>query len=160
MRRMDKAPVLKGGSKNYIFDILSKHSTTINVYVMSILVLTIVFVKEFPLEIRAYAGTIPGNVVLFFATLIIADKYSWVSGLLMALLSLLLLSLGPRTVAEGFQSPYTNNMKIVTDKEKWWVEKVFKENPLAIQEDIVNTKQIQDGSNSSSSTSSQGGSQR
>jgi hypothetical protein len=126
---------------------------------MSILVLTIVFVKEFPLEIRAYAGTIPGKVVLFFATLIIADKYSWVSGLLMALLSLLLLSLGPRTVAEGFQSPYTNNMKIITDKEKWWVEKVFKENPLAIQEDIVNTKQIQDGSNSSSSTSSQGGSQ-
>jgi len=160
MRRMDKAPVLKGGAKNYIFDILSKYSTTINVYVMSILVLTIVFVKEFPLEIRAYAGTIPGKIVLFFATLIIADKYSWVSGLLMALLSLLLLSLGPRTVAEGFQSPYTNNMKIVTDKEKWWVEKVFKENPLAIQEDIVYTKQIQDGSNSSSSTSSQGGSQR
>jgi hypothetical protein len=160
MRRMDKAPVLKGGSKNYIFDILSKYSTTIDVYVMSILVLTIVFVKEFPLEIRAHAGTIPGKIVLFFATLIIADKYSWVSGLLMALLSLLLLSLGPRTVAEGFQSPYTNNMKIVTDKEKWWVEKVFKENPLAIQEDIVNTKQIQDGSNSSSSTSSQGGSQR
>ena len=157
---MDKAPVLKGGAKNYIFDILSKYSTTINVYVMSILVLTIVFVKEFPLEIRAYAGTIPGKIVLFFATLIIADKYSWVSGLLMALLSLLLLSLGPRTVAEGFQSPYTNNMKIVTDKEKWWVEKVFKENPLAIQEDIVYTKQIQDGSNSSSSTSSQGGSQR
>ena len=154
MRRMDKAPVLKGGAKNYIFDILSKHSTTIDVYVMSILVLTIVFVKEFPLEIRAYAGTIPGKIVLFFATLIIADKYSWVSGLLMALLSLLLLSLGPRTVAEGFQSPYTNNMKLVTDKEKWWVEKVFKENPLAIQEDSVNTKQIQDGSNSSSSTSS------
>ena len=160
MRRMNKVPVLKGGVKTYLVDIFSKHSKTIDIYVMSALVLTIVFVKEFPLKIRAYAGTILGKIVLFFATLVIADQYSWVSGLLMAVLSLLLLSLGPRTVAEGFQSPYTNNVKLVTNKEKWCVEKVFKENPLAIQEDGVNTKQIQDGSNGSSSTTSQGGSHR
>ena len=158
MRRMNKVPVLKGGAKNYIFDIVSKHSKTIDLYVMSALVLTIVFVKEIPLWIRKYSGSILGKGFLFFATILIADQYSWVSGLLMALLSLLLLSLGPRTVAEGFQSPYTNNVKLVTDKEKWLVERVFKENPVAIEEDSVDTKQIQDGSNSSSSTSSQGGS--
>jgi hypothetical protein len=49
-------------------------------------------------------------------------------------------------------------MKLVTEKDKWWVERVFKENPIAIQEDTVVTKAIQDGSNSSSSTSAQGGS--
>ena len=152
------AAIMQGGAKAHFLDILKKHSTTIDIYVMSLLTIGIVFVKEIPIEVRSMAGTILGKTGIFFATIFIAQHYSWISGLLMAILSVLVLSLGPRTTAEGFQAPYSTNMKIVTDKEKWWVEKVFKENPIGIQEDNVITKAIQDNSNGSSSNSSQGGS--
>jgi hypothetical protein len=147
-----------GGAKSHILDILEKHSNIMNLYVVSGLIIAITFVKEVPISIRGHAGGLLGRTLLFFATLFIADQYSWVSGLLMAILTLLLLSLGPRTVAEGFQSPYDTNIKLITDKEKWFVEKVFHENPIGIQEDKVRTKAIQDGYNGSSSTTGQGGS--
>jgi hypothetical protein len=149
--------IMKGGSKAYVVDILKKYATAIDLYIISALVIAIVFVKEIPLNIRALAGSALGRLAIFFGTVLLADNYSWITGLLMAILSLLLLSLGPRTVQEGFQAPYSG-MKLITDKEKWWVERVFKENPIAIQEDSVETKAIQDGSNGSSSTSAQGGS--
>jgi len=148
---------MQGGSKVYIFDILQKYSTAIDLYVITALVVGIVFVKEIPIQVRSIAGSAIGRFALFFGTIVLADQYSWIAGLLMSILSLLLLSLGPRTVAEGFQSPYSS-VKLVTEKDKWWVEKVFKENPLGIQEDNIDTKAIQDGSNGSSSTSGQGGS--
>jgi hypothetical protein len=154
------SPIMHGGSKAHVFDILNKHSSIINIYIISALSIAIVFVKEFPLSVRAAAGSFIGRIVLFFGTLMLADQYSWITGLLLAILSLLLLSLGPRTIAEGFQSPYNHSIKPVTEKTKWWVEQVFKENPVAIQEDNVNTKQIQDGSNGSSSTTGQGGSHK
>jgi len=157
MNRPPAPPIMKGGSKAYVVDILKKYGTAIDLYVMTVLVIGIVFVKEIPLEVRGLAGSALGRLALFLGTVILADKYSWITGLLMAILSLLLLSLGPRTVQEGFQAPYSR-MKLITDKEKWWVERVFKENPIAIQEDGVETKAIQDGSNGSSSTSTQGGS--
>ena len=130
--RMNQAPVMKGGSRAHIIDIIKKYSVAIDLYIISALVIAIVFVKEIPIEVRGTAGSALGRLVLFFVTIILADQYSWITGLLMAILSLLLLSLGPRTVQEGFQAPY-NGMKLITEKDKWWVERVFKENPIAIQ---------------------------
>ena len=156
---MNQPPlVMKGGSKAHVIDLLKKYSSPINLYILSGLAIAIVFVKEIPLNIRGYAGSVFGRALLFCVSLILADQYSWISGLFMAILSLLLLSLGPRTVSEGFQSPYDKNIKFVNNDKKWWVETVFKENPLAIEEEKVNTKAIQDGSNGSSSTTGQGGS--
>lgn len=151
-------PVMQGGSSTHIFDILNKHSSTISFYIISFLTISIVFVKEIPLPLRSMAGTVLGKSLIFIFTLLIAHLYSWTAGLLMAILSVLILSLGPRTVEEGFQAPYSTNMKLIGTNDKWWVEKVFKENPIGIQEDNVITKAIQDNSNSSSSNSSQGGS--
>lgn len=159
MNRPPAPPIMKGGSKDYVVDILKKYATAIDLYITSALVIAIVFVKEIPLEVRSLAGSPFGRLALFLGTIMLANYYLWITGLLMAILSLLLLSLGPRTVQEGFQAPYSS-MKLITEKDKWWVEKVFKENPIAIQEDGVETKAIQDGSNGSSSTSAQGGSHR
>ena len=151
---------MRGGSRAHIFDILNKYSSIIDIYIVSFLTIAIVYVKEIPLSIRTLSGSFIGRIVLFFGTMVLADQYSWITGLLLAILTLLLLSLGPRTIAEGFQSPYTHSIKPVTEKGKWWVERVFKENPIAILEENVNTKQIQDGSNGSSSTTGQGGSHK
>ena len=150
--------IMKGGAKAHVMDLVKKYSAPINLYILSALAIAIVFVKEIPLSIRAFAGTFFGRILLFSASIVLADQYSWISGLFMGILSLLLLSLGPRTIAEGFQSPYDKTMKFIDNEKKWWVERVFKENPVAIEEEGVETSAIQDNSNGSPSTSGQGGS--
>jgi len=149
--------IMVGGSKAHLLDLLMKFSGTIDAYVLTTLVLVIVFVKQIPISIRSQANTFIGRILLFAATIGIADMYSWTNGVLMGILSLLLLSISPRS-SEGFQSSYDTNIKMVSDKHKWWVEQVFNEEPVGIQEDSVKTSAVQDGSNTQSSTSSQGGS--
>jgi len=150
--------LMSGGAREHLTDMFKRHSLQIDLYILSGLILAITFVKEIPVNIRGQAGTFLGRLFLFFFTIVFADSYSWVNGLLMATLSLLLLSLGPRTVAEGFQSPYDVNLKLVTQKKKWWIEEILHENPIGIQEDSVKTSAIQDNSNASRSSSGQGGS--
>jgi len=135
-----------------------KFSGTIDMYVLATIIIAIVFVKQFPIFIRSQASSIIGRIILFSLTIIIADLYSWTNGVLMVILTLLLLSLSPRATAEGFQSSYDTNVKVIDNKKHWWVEQVFKENPKGIQEDYVKTTAIQDNSGSQSSNSGQGGS--
>jgi hypothetical protein len=70
----------------------------------------------------------------------------------MVIITLLLLSLSPRQ-REGFQSAFDSNIKIVTGKKHWWVETMFHENPVGIEEDTVKTSAIQDGTTSHSTQS-------
>lgn len=144
---------MKGGAQIYMADLASKFSQPINFYVLVALTLAIVFVKKIPLAVRSQAGTFLGRLFLFAAAIAIADSYSWTNGLLMAILALLLLSMSPRT--EGFQN--FGNLKLITDDKKWFVERVLKENPVAIGDETVKTQAVQDNSNSSRSTNGQGG---
>jgi len=147
-------PVMTGGAKAQIKDIIKKHWSPIEIYVLVGLVLAIVYVKHIPLTIRRHAETFLGRLVLFVATIAVAKFYSWSNGLLVAIFTLLLLSLSPRR-NEGFQdgNPLTNSMKMVSNKKNWFVENLLKEHPLAIEEDKVKTSAIQDGSTTRSSNS-------
>ena len=150
--------IMKGGAREYTLDILHKYTTPLTVYTGIALVAGITYVRFIPLEIRAQANGILGRLFLFVLTIFIADSYSWLYGLLMAVLSVLLLAVAPRSSAvvrrEGFQSNGDTDVKLVTQKRKWWSEEVLQENPLGIEEDKVRTQAIQDQGNSSSSTTS------
>lgn len=139
--------IMKGGAKAHITDFVMKYSKFIDVSVLTVLVLAIVFVKQIPLVIRSQAGTTLGRILLFVTTLYIGQKYSWISGLLMAVLTLLLLSISPGSTRsskkEGFAPFNDTNVKLVQEKQKWWVEKLLKENPVGIQEETVKTQAIQ-----------------
>jgi hypothetical protein len=149
---------MEGGAKAHLADLITKSSLQINVYVLIILSLLITFVKQIPIQIRSQAGSFLGRLLLFVGALATAEFYSWTNGLLTAVLALLLLSLSPRTTREGFQPAPMSSLKLLP-KNKWFVETVLKENPVAIEEEYVKTQAIQDNSNSSrSTTSSQGGS--
>lgn len=151
---MNPAPkVMKGGAQVYMADLVSKFAQPIHFYVLVGLTLAIVFVKKIPLAVRSQAGTLLGRLFLFIATIAIADAYSWTNGLLMAILALLLLSMSPR--AEGFQN--FGSLKLITNDKRWFVERVLKENPIAIGDETVKTQAVQDNSNSSRSTNGQGG---
>ena len=146
---------MKGGAQILIADLVSKFSQPIHFYVLVGLTLAIVFVKKIPIAVRSQASTLLGRLFLFAATVAIADAYSWTNGLLMAILALLLLSMSPRTQRDGFQN--FANLKLITDDKKWFVERVLKENPVAIGDETVKTQAVQDNSNSSRSTNGQGG---
>lgn len=151
---MQQPPIMKGGAKEHILDILKRYAQPLNIYIGIILVLGIAYVGQIPKSLAFYANTIIGRLILFWLTIIIADTYSWVYALLMALFVVLLISVAPRNYREGFRGASDSDIKLVTQKQKWWSEEVLKENPMGIEEEYVKTQAIQDNTNSSNSNSS------
>ena len=145
---------MKGGAKEHILDIVKRYAQPLNIYIGIMLVLGIAYVGQIPKSYAFYANTMLGRLILFWLTIIIADTYSWVYALLMALFVVLLISVSPRNYREGFEGGPSSDIKLVTQKRKWWSEEVLQENPLGIEEDYVKTQAIQDNTNSSNSTSS------
>lgn len=139
-----------------MFDLVRKYAAPLNLYVGVLLIIGCTFVKQIPIAFRSHADTFLGRLTLFFLTLLVADLYSWPYGVLMALFSVLLLSVAPRTLAntptEGFQNG--TDVKMVDQKEKWFIEKALDENPVAIEQDKVKTQAIQDNTTGSNSTTS------
>jgi hypothetical protein len=148
-------PIMKGGAKEHIIDILKRYAQPLNIYIGIILVLGIAYVGQIPKSYAFYANTILGRFLLFWLTIIVADTYSWVYALLMALFVVLLISVSPRKYREGFQAkdlPDTD-IKLVTQKRKWWSEEILQENPMGIEEEHVKTQAIQDNTNASNANS-------
>ena len=150
MAPLAPVPVMKGGAKEYVLDIVRKQWTPIEVYILIVLSLGIVFVREIPIRVRRNAETFLGRIVLFGITVFVTMKTPWINGILLATLTLLLLSMSPRS-SEGFKDSSTS-VKLVSGKKTWWSEAILKENPIAVEEDEVHTSAIQDNTNSSRST--------
>ncbi len=151
--------LMKGGTKAYVTDLGMKFSNPIALYVLIGLFLAITFVKQIPESLRAQSGTLLGRIFLFSLTVALGEFYSWTNGLLMAVLALLLLSLSPRNL-EGFQPWSPVSFKRIDTSKKWFSEQILKENPVAIEEDVVKTQAIQDNTNSSRSSVAQGSSNK
>ena len=139
-------PIMKGGAKEHVLDMVKKYTKPLTLYIGAALVLGIVYVRQIPAGILIQSNMILGRAFLFILTLVIADLYSWTYGIMMALFSILLLAVSPRI--EGFQGE--NDIKIVTAKKRWFAEEVLNENPLGIEEDKVKTAAIQDQGNTTS----------
>jgi len=159
MRRMSNGappiPIMKGGAREHIIDIIKKYAQPLNVYIGIALVLAITYVGQIPDSVTYRANTAIGRFFLFWLTVIVADTYSWVYALLMALFTVLIISAAPRTLHEGFQDNASNtDIKLVTKKHRWWNEEILNENPLGIEDDKVKTAAIQDNTNSNNSTNS------
>ncbi len=160
-------PIMRGGAREHMLDILHKYTKPLEFYFGVLLVLGIIYVGQIPPAIQYFANTILGRAGLFILTIIVADMYSWVYALLMALFTVLLIAVAPRTLKEAFQGanspaagqslPPDTELKLVTQKQKWWVERLLGEDPVGIEEEKVRTSSIQDGSNSSSSAHSSSG---
>lgn len=170
-----KPPVMRGGARVHMLDIVRKYIQPLEFYFGLVLALGIVYVGEIPPPIQYFANTLIGRATLFALTIVVADMYSWIYAVLMALFTVLLIAVAPRTLREAFQGgpeafqsgsvspgptaavPSTGTdteVKLVTQKHKWFVERVLGEHPVGIEEERVRTSSIQDGSNSSSSTTS------
>jgi hypothetical protein len=132
--------VMKGGAREQVLDIVRKYARPLEFYFGVVLVLGIVYVGQIPEHIAYQANTLLGRLLLFWATVFVADLYSWIYALLMALFTVLLISVAPRTQAEGFQ-----------------MLKAVETIPVAASTGANMEVAIQDGNNSSNSTTSSTG---
>jgi hypothetical protein len=133
-------PAMIGGVRNILVDFSKKQSTHAEVLFVILLVLGIVFPGSIPVDIRKQLTTIPGRVLLFAALVALLMYTNWVNGLLFAVFIAVVLSIP--TEKENFMNEY--NVKIVSNNKKWFVEKLLEENPIAIEEDRVETSAVQD----------------
>jgi len=147
---------MKGGAKEHMIDLIKKYAQPLNIYIGIGLVLGITYIGQIPKSVAYYANTMLGRLTLFVLTIVIADTYSWIYALLMALFAALLIAVSPRTLKEGFQDSDKGDtdLKIVTQKKRWFSEEILQENPVGIEEEKVKTAAIQDNSNTSNSTNS------
>jgi hypothetical protein len=144
---------MSGGAKEHITDIIKKYIQPIGIYVGLALVLGITYVKQIPSNIRFQANTMLGRTFLFLVTFVIADMYSWNYGLMAALLTVLMLAISPHPEGirlEGFED--NTDIKLVSEKHRWFIEKALNEHPAGISEDKVKTSAIQDQGNTKSAS--------
>ena len=154
MRSQTPNVVMKGGARAALLDIIAKQWSPIEVYILMFLILSIVFVREYPVELRRYADTFLGKSALFAIAIFVSMNYSWLNGMFIALFTLLVLSMSPRG-KEGFQEKKPSvNVKVVDNKNPWWIEAVLKENPIGFEDEKVTTSAVQDDGATSRSNSS------
>ena len=145
---------MKGGARAVLMDIIMKQWSPIELYILAFLILSIVFVREYPKDVRSLADTLLGKIGLFLIAMFVSMKYSWLNGLLIGILTLLLLSMSPRST-EGFNNSATKT-KLVSEKRLWWGEAILNENPTLYEEDDVVTSAIQDGATTKPSSGMNG----
>lgn len=136
-------PVLKGGVRIILSDLLTKVSYQINIALFLVLVLGIVFVEQIPQTVRGWMASSVGRIFLFGGVLFITESYSWAIGILAALFALLLITKSSRNLKEGFQND-DFSIQLIEGKKKWWIEQVLKENPVGIIDEKVQTITVQD----------------
>ena len=145
---------MKGGARAVLMDIIVKQWSPIELYILAFLILSIVFVREYPKQVRIGADTVLGKIGLFLIAMFVSLKYSWLNGLLIGILTLLLLSMSPRST-EGFHNSMTKT-KLESEKKLWWGEAILNENPILYEEDDVVTSAIQDGATTKPSSGMNG----
>ena len=138
---------MKGGVRDILVDFSNKQLAHVELLFVLILILGIVFPSSISSSTIKQLSTVPGRVLLFGTLVAILHYTNWVYGLLFALFVAILLS--TRTLNEGM-SDYS--FQPITDSKKWFVERVLKENPLAIREEKVTTAAVQDNSDTSKSS--------
>ena len=109
--------------------------------------LMIVFKEQIPASYYRQADTFLGRLFIVVSVYGITMYYSWILGILAAIAYALLLGL-PQSIQEGFGSGGETSLQVVPSTKKWFVEKVLKENPVAIEEEKVVTSAVQDDTRS------------
>lgn len=143
-------PVMTGGVRDILVDFSKKQSSPAELLFVFLLILGIIFPSSISKNIVKNLSTVPGRAIVFGVLIAILHYTNWVYGLLFALFIGILLS--THSIQEGFMSDFS--FDIITDENKWFVERLFKETPVAIREERVKTVAVQDNEARSMSKSS------
>jgi energy-coupling factor transporter transmembrane protein EcfT len=138
--------VMKGGFREQMGDLFSKYEGPVALLVGTFATLVIVFVGKIPKEIRRQADSLLGRAFLLLFTVTTTIVFGWPLGVVVGLMSALLIGSGGVHPVSGIQEGFTPdfNVRLVPGKKKWFVEQVLGENPLLIEDSMVDTSAVQD----------------
>jgi hypothetical protein len=134
-----------GGMKKGLLEFLDKSRPTQALFLYIVMTLIIVFKEQIPVGVYTQLDSFPGRLLIVVLLLTFVQLYGWILALLSAVAFALLLGL-PRPITEGFGSGGETSIKVIPTEKKWFVEKVFGENPIAIEEEKVVTEAVQNDS--------------
>jgi hypothetical protein len=117
------------------------------------------FAEVAPRESILFLDNVVGKAVLFAAPFLMAYLVDWATGLLAAVVALILyVRIQKPDRTEGFvsESETSNGLttKLVSSTNRWFVERVLGEQPVAITDDRVITRAVSDQDNRTNSSSS------
>lgn len=123
----------------------SQHANLYSVILLLLLTTLILFASEVPPVVKAQANTLLGRALLLVALYFIVDTSGFVVGCLALIAVALLLAPSrevlpdPREtgVKEGFSADVVAVRDVPREKGRWFVERVFEEEPERIEEDRV-----------------------
>lgn len=149
----DSVMVMKGGFQVQIGDLFSKYEQPVAILTTLCMLTVIVFVGKIPVEVRKQADSFVGRLFLLLFTVLVAILFGWPLGFLAGVMSALVIGAGgihptvpniptKTNLVEGFSPDF--NVRLVPTKQKWFVEKVLGENPLLIEDTVVDTSAVQD----------------
>lgn len=137
--------VMKGGFREQMGDLFSRYESPVALLVGTFATLVIVFLGKVPVDIRRQADSFLGRAFLLTFTVLTTIVFGWPLGVLVALMSALLIGSGVQrltTTTEGFAPDF--NVRLVPNKKKWFVEQALGENPLLIEDSVIDTSAVQD----------------
>lgn len=140
--------VMKGGFRAQMGDLFSKYEGPVALLVGTFATLVIVFLGQIPKDVRRQADSLLGRAFLLTFTVLVTIIFGWPLGVLVGLMSALLIGAGgvhpfsKPVTTEGFSPDF--NVKLVPNKKKWFVEQVLGENPLLIEDTVIDTSAVQD----------------
>jgi predicted membrane protein len=138
--------IMTGGMKEILVDFSKKQYANVELVFTLVLCLGIVFSSNIPSSIRKQLSSTVGRIALFGILFLILIYTNWVSALLFTVFIGSIIS--TRSTDEGMAD---YNVQLVDSKKRWFVEQALNENPIAIQDDKVQTSAIQDNQQTSNS---------
>jgi hypothetical protein len=101
-----------------------------------------------------------GSILFFIVPFIFATTLDWATGLLAAVVSLIIFArLQKEDLPEGFSDVTDQSTKLISNSHRWLVERVLGERPIAISSDRIATTSSKDENIRTSSSSSMNPSQ-
>lgn len=152
-------PEIDFSLESWIFNTRSVLFQPFSIFTIVALLLIGTFSEVAPREDLLFLDNVVGKAVLFSLPFAVGLMIDWATGLLAAVVALIvLIRIQKPSSEEGFinESELANGIstKLVSSSNRWFVERVLGEQPIAISDDRVITRAVSDQDNRSNSASS------
>jgi hypothetical protein len=124
--------------QKHIVEFIEKFRLQIEIILYVVLVLAIVFENKIPSDYKYFGQSTLFRVFAFGLVLATTQYISFSHGLLLALFVALYISFTP-----GFKEAFEDLRIVARKQQKWYDEKVLKENPFLMENEKVNTQPVQ-----------------
>ena len=153
-----KIPKMDTSLEAWIYNIRSVLYFPSTIITVILLIVAGTFMERCPRGYLEYFDNMFGMSALFIVPLLMAVFNDWPTGLLAAVIGIIIfarLRKNEPVVSEGFTAgDSVQTTKLVSSPQRWFVEKVLGEMPVAISSDRIQTKRTDDNDTRTSSSSS------